>query len=63
MIKENETQEQNSIELSDKELLILAAKSIGIRLEWDGPPDKWEPRYWKGKNYHYWNPLEDLLPL
>lgn len=45
--------------MTDRELLELAAKAAGICLEWDGPPDIWQPLYYKGKTYHYWNPLTD----
>ncbi len=44
---------------ADRELLELAAKAAGIRLEWDGPPDKWQPMYYEGKTYHSFDPLED----
>ena len=43
----------------DKELLTLAAKAAGIRLEWDGDPKYWTPMYYEGKTYHTWNPLTD----
>ena len=43
----------------DKELLTLAAKAVGIRLEWDGDPKYWTPMYYEGKTYHTWNPLTD----
>ena len=43
--------------MNDKELLELAAKAAGIRLEWDGDPEKWVPTYYEGKTYHGWNPL------
>ena len=45
--------------MEDKELLELAAKAAGIRLEWDGDPAKWVPTYYEGKTYHTWNPLTD----
>ena len=45
--------------MNDKELLTLAAKAAGIRLEWDGDPEKWVPTYYEGKTYHGWNPLTD----
>ena len=45
--------------MTDRELLEFAAKAAGIRLEWDGPPDKWQPMYYRGKTYHSWNPLTD----
>jgi hypothetical protein len=45
--------------MTDRELLELAAKAAGIRLEWDGHPDQWVPMYYSGKTYHSWNPLED----
>lgn len=45
--------------MTERELLELAAKAAGIRLEWDGPPDKWQPMYYKGKTYHSWDPLND----
>lgn len=44
---------------TDKELLELAAKAAGVELEWDGPPDIWQPIYYQGKTYHVWNPLTD----
>ena len=44
---------------TDRELLELAAKAAGIRLEWDGPPDKWQPMYYEGKTYHSFDPLTD----
>lgn len=44
---------------SDRKLLELAAKAIGINLEWDGHPDEWQPVYYEGKTYHYFNPIED----
>ncbi|OZI78293.1 hypothetical protein CAL23_13150 [Bordetella genomosp. 6] len=37
----------------------LAAKAAGLRLEWDGHPDAWQPMYYEGKTYHRWNPLTD----
>ena len=43
----------------DRQMLELAAKAGGIRLEWDGPPDKWQPMYYKGKTYHSWDPRHD----
>jgi hypothetical protein len=45
--------------MSDREYLELAAKAAGIRLEWDGPPDKWQPMYYQGKTYHSFDPLTD----
>ena len=45
--------------MDDKELLELAAKAVDIRLEWDGNPKEWQPIYYEGKTYHYWNPLTD----
>jgi hypothetical protein len=42
-----------------RELLELAAKAAGFALEWDGPPDLWQPMFYKGKTYHEWNPLTD----
>lgn len=45
--------------MEDRELIELAAKACGIRLEWDGHPDQWQPMYYEGKTYHSWNPLED----
>lgn len=44
---------------TDRELLELAAKAAGVDLEWDGPPEMWQPMYYKGKTYHGWNPLTD----
>lgn len=46
----------------DRELIELAAKAAGIRLEWEGHPDEWEPMYYEGNPYyiyHAWNPLTD----
>ncbi|NMK45554.1 hypothetical protein HG262_04900 [Achromobacter sp. Bel] len=37
----------------------LAAKAAGMRLEWDGHPDAWQPMYYEGKTYHSWDPLTD----
>lgn len=45
--------------MTDRELLELAAKSAGIRLEWDGPPDQWQPMYYQGKTYRSFEPLTD----
>lgn len=45
--------------MTDRELLQFAAKAAGIYLEWDGPPNQWQPMYYKGKTYHSWNPLAD----
>ena len=45
--------------MNDKELLELAAKAAGIRLEWDGDPEIWSPIYYDGKTYHAFNPLTD----
>lgn len=45
--------------MTDRELLEAAAKAVGIRLEWDGPPDKWQPMYYQGKTYHSFDPLTD----
>lgn len=42
---------------TDRELLELAAKAAGVDLEWDGPPDIWQPMYYQGKTYHGWLPL------
>jgi hypothetical protein len=44
---------------TDKELLELAAKAAGYRLEWDGDPAKWQPMYYEGKTYHSFDPLTD----
>lgn len=44
--------------MTDREMLELAAKASGIRLEWDGPPELWAPMYYSGKTYRAWNPLE-----
>lgn len=44
---------------TDRELLELAAKAAGMRLEWDGHPDAWQPMYYEGKTYHSWDPLTD----
>jgi len=46
-------------ERTDRELLELAAKAAGIRLEWDGPTELWQPMYYEGKTYHAWDPLLD----
>jgi hypothetical protein len=45
--------------VADRELLELASKASAIALDWDGPPDEWQPLYYEGKTYHYWNPLTD----
>lgn len=45
--------------MTDKELLELAAKAAGIRLEWDGDPEMWSPIYYDGKTFHAFNPLTD----
>lgn len=45
--------------MTDRELLELAAKAAGLRLEWDGHPDAWQPMYYEGKTYHSWDPLQD----
>lgn len=45
--------------MTDRELLELAAKAAGIRLEWDGDPRQWQPMHYEGKTYHFWNPLTD----
>ena len=45
--------------MNDQELLTLAAKAAGIRLEWDGDPEIWSPIYYDGKTYHAFNPLTD----
>ena len=45
--------------MTDRELLELAAKAAGIILEWDGPPDEWQPIYYEGKTYRSFNPLTD----
>lgn len=45
--------------MTDRELLELAAKAAGYRLEWDGHPDQWQPIYYEGKTYHSFNPLTD----
>jgi hypothetical protein len=44
-------------EILDREMIELAAESAGIILEWDGDPEKWIPIYYKGKTYHYFDPL------
>lgn len=44
---------------TDRELLDLAAKAVGIMLEWDGPTEYWQPMYYEGKTYKAFNPLED----
>lgn len=44
--------------MTDRELLELAAKAVGIVLEYDGNPKEWQPMYYQGKTYHSWNPLE-----
>jgi hypothetical protein len=44
---------------TDRELLELAAKAVAIALEWEGPPDEWQPMYYEDKTYRYWNPLTD----
>ncbi len=45
--------------MTDRELLELAAKAAGIRLEWDGNPEEWQPMYYQGKTYHFFDPLTD----
>ena len=45
--------------MSDRELLELAAKAVGLNLEWDGHPDQWQPMYYEGKTYHSFNPITD----
>jgi len=45
--------------MTDRELLELAAKAAGLRLEWDGDPQDWQPMYYEGKTYWRWNPLAD----
>ena len=45
--------------MTDRELLQFVAKAAGVYLEWDGPPNQWQPMYYKGKTYHSWNPLVD----
>ena len=45
--------------MNDRELLELTAKAAGLRLEWDGHPDAWQPMYYEGKTYHSWDPLQD----
>jgi len=45
--------------MTDKELLEMAARAAGLRLEWDGHPDAWQPMYYEGKTYSSWNPLAD----
>lgn len=45
--------------MTDRELLEAAAKVAGLYLEWDGPPDKWQPMYYQGKTYHSFDPLTD----
>lgn len=45
--------------MDDRKLLEAAAKATGVDLEWDGPPDLWQPMYYEGKTYHGWNPLTD----
>ena len=42
--------------MTEKDKLELAAKAMGLRLEWDGPPDKWHPMYYEGKTYHAFEP-------
>ena len=46
---------------TDRELLELAAKAVGICLdwEWDGPPDQWQPWYYEDKTLRHWNPFTD----
>ncbi len=45
--------------MTDRELLELAAKAAGIRMEWGGNPQDWQPMYYEGKTYRAWNPLTD----
>ena len=42
-----------------RETLELAALAAGIRLEWDGPPDQWQPMYYEGKTYRWFSPHTD----
>ena len=46
---------------TDRELLELAAKAVGICLdwEWNGPPDQWQPWYYEDETLRHWNPLTD----
>jgi hypothetical protein len=51
-------------EMTDRELLELAAKAAGITLEyigeeWVGNSDELMPVYYEGKTYHSWSPLDD----
>jgi hypothetical protein len=43
--------------MTDQELLTYAAKAVGISLEWDYDPAKWQPEYYEGKTYHSFDPL------
>ena len=45
--------------MNDRELLEMAAKTVGVMLEWDGPAENWKPMYYQGKTYLTFNPLED----
>ena len=45
--------------MTDREMLELAAKAAGIRLEWDGSPAAWLPIYYEGKTYDVWDPRKD----
>lgn len=45
--------------MKDIEMLELAAKAASIMLEWDEPPNEWQPMYYEGKTYHSFNPLTD----
>lgn len=43
--------------MTDQELLTYAAKAVGISLEWEYDPAKWQPMYYEGKTYHSFDPL------
>lgn len=49
-------------ELTTEEIRALterAALKIGLRLEWDGPPDQWVGTYYEGKTYHSFAPAHN----
>lgn len=46
--------------MTDREMLELAAKAAGIRLEWDGPPADWVPMFYEGKTYYVWDQIKEF---
>ena len=47
--------------MTDRELLELAAKAVGLSLEQGpgSPPEKCFGAFWDGYTWDYWNPLDD----